>query len=192
MAGVFFFYRGPELFGSSIRIAHTTAAQPPSVIPGCGDFEHPGPPRWGVPISESPTPSSLALRRHPNAARSPSFSIPKLLCALTQRTAALDCQHLAAHVDADIARIGTGRPCHAYGISHDPPTRRLRADRARPLTPAACPCSWQLGTREPDQNSTGQAAVRCQETAAILVGHCQPSASLGGSAAVPTSQPRLR
>jgi hypothetical protein len=40
-------------------------------------------PRWGVPISESPTPSSLALRRHPNAARSPSFSIPKLLCALT-------------------------------------------------------------------------------------------------------------
>ena len=34
--------------------------------------------------------------------------------------------------------------------------------------------AWQLGAREPGQNSTGNAAVRCQAAAAILVGHCQP------------------
>ena len=49
MAGVFFFYRGPELFGSSLIIAHTTAAQPPSIIPAAmGHTWHPGsPPRPG-------------------------------------------------------------------------------------------------------------------------------------------------
>jgi len=78
-----------------------------------------------------------------------------------------------------------GRPCHAYGVSHDPTTRRLRADRARPLAPAARRCAWQLGAREPGQNSAGQAAVRRQETAAILVGHCQPPSWTGSSSDKP-------
>ena len=55
MAGVFFFYRGPELFGRSLRIAHTTATQPPEPIPsGVGHTWHPGSPGRGAPMSGGP------------------------------------------------------------------------------------------------------------------------------------------
>ena len=48
MAGVFFFYRGPELFGSSLRSCSYHSCSTPEHIPAAmGHTWHPGSPRPG-------------------------------------------------------------------------------------------------------------------------------------------------
>ena len=55
MAGVFFFYRGPELFGRSLRIAHTQLLNPPSLYPQV----------WAIPGTLAPPAGVLLCRAGP-------------------------------------------------------------------------------------------------------------------------------